>query len=97
MNPNQLKNRLSLLSVIQESDWFKELERNQLTIKDSEKTQVELTEEGKDPNPAPDPGTPLKPDEERSWDIVDTKVVKPNRDMLNIKPKKKKKTLQPTK
>ena len=97
MNPNQLKNRLSLLSVIQESDWFKELERSQLTIKDSEKTQVELTEEGKDPNPAPDPETSLKPDEERSWDVVDNKVVKPNRDMLNIKPKKKKKTLQPIK
>ncbi len=90
MNPNQLKNRLSLLSVIQESDWFKELERSQLTIKDSEKTQVELTEEGKDPNPAPDPETPLKPDEERSWDIADTKVVKPNRDMLSIPLGKKK-------
>ena len=45
MNPDQLKNRLSLLSIIQESDWFKELERSQLTIQDSEKTQVELTEE----------------------------------------------------
>ena len=90
MNPNQLKNRLSLLSVIQESDWFKELERSQLTIPDSKKTQVELTEEGKDPNPAPDPETPLKPDEERSWDIVDTKVVKPNRDMLSIPLGKKK-------
>ena len=96
MNPNQLKNRLSLLSVIQESDWFKELERSKLTIKDSEKTEVELTEEGKDPNPAPEPDTPLEPEEERSNHLVDTKVVKPNRDILNI-PKKKKKTLQPIK
>ena len=84
MNPDQLKNRLSLLSVIQESDWFKELERNKLTIKDSDKSEVELTEEGKDPNPAPLPGTPLEPDEERSYHVVDTKVVKPNRDMLSI-------------
>ena len=96
MNPDQLKNRLSLLSIIQESDWFKELERSKLTIKDSEKTEVELTEEGKDPNPAPEPDTPLEPEEERSNHLVDTKVIKPNRDMLNI-PKKKKKTLQPIK
>jgi len=79
-----LKNRLELLSYIQKSEWFKDLERSKLTISDSEETEVELTEEGKDPNPAPDPGLPLKPDEERSWDIVDTKVVKPNRDQLTI-------------
>ena len=90
MNPDQLKNRLSLLSVIQESDWFKELERSKLTIPDSEKTEVELTEEGKDPNPAPEPDTPLEPEEERSNHLVDTKVIKPNRDMLSIPISKKK-------
>ena len=79
-----LKNRLELLSYIQKSEWFKDLERSKLTISDSEETEVELTEEGKDPNPAPDPELPLKPDEERSWDVVDTKVVKPNRDQLTI-------------
>ena len=50
-----LKNRLELLSYIQKSEWFKDLERSKLTISDSEETEVELTEEGKDPNPAPDP------------------------------------------
>ncbi len=79
-----LKNRLELLSYIQKSEWFKDLERSKLTISDSEETEVELTEEGEDPNPAPDPETPLEPDEPRSWQVVDTKVVKPNRDQLTI-------------
>jgi len=79
-----LKNRLELLSYIQKSEWFKDLERSKLTISDSEETEVELTEEGEDPNPAPDPGTPLEPDEPRSWQVVDTKIVKPNRDQLII-------------
>jgi len=73
-----LKNRLALLSIIQKSDWFKDL------LVQPEKTQVELTEEGKDPNPAPPPNQPLAPDEPRSRYIVDTKVEKPNRDMLSI-------------
>ena len=94
MNIEKVKNRLQILSYIQNSDWFKELENSDLMISKNEKTEVELTEEGKDPNPAPAPETPLKPDEERSWDVVDTKVVKPNRDMLNIKPKKKKQLLR---
>ena len=33
MNPDQLKNRLSLLSVIQESDWFKEVEKESKNVK----------------------------------------------------------------
>ena len=73
-----LKNRLALLSIIQQSDWFKDL------LIQPEKTQVELTEEGKDPNPAPPPNQPLAPDEPRSRYLVDTKVEKPNRDMLSI-------------
>ena len=73
-----LKNRLALLSIIQQSDWFKDL------LVQPEKTQVELTEEGKDPNPAPPPNQPLAPDEPRSRYLVDTKVEKPNRDMLSI-------------
>jgi len=73
-----LKNRLALLSIIQKSDWFKDL------LVQPEKTQVELTEEGKDPNPAPPPNQPLAPDEPRSRYIVDTKIEKPNRDMLSI-------------
>ena len=40
---SNLKNRLALLSIIQQSDWFKDL------LIQPEKTQVELTEEGKDP------------------------------------------------
>ena len=75
---SNLKNRLALLSIIQKSDWFKDL------LIQPEKTQVELTEEGKDPNPAPPPNQPLAPDEPRSRYLVDTKVEKPNRDMLNI-------------
>tara|TARA_R100000458_G_C8269537_1_gene244298 strand:+ start:219 stop:482 length:264 start_codon:yes stop_codon:yes gene_type:complete len=75
---SNLKNRLALLSIIQQSDWFKDL------LVQPEKTQVELTEEGKDPNPAPPPNQPLAPDEPRSRYIVDTKVEKPNRDMLSI-------------
>ena len=75
---SNLKNRLALLSIIQQSDWFKEL------LIQPEKTQVELTEEGKDPNPAPPPNQPLAPDEPRSRYIVDTKVEKPNRDTLGI-------------
>ena len=73
-----LKNRLALLSIIQKSDWFKDL------LIQPEKTQVELTEEGKDPNPAPPPNQPLAPEEPRSRYIVDTKVEKPNRDTLGI-------------
>ncbi len=73
-----LKNRLALLSIIQKSDWFKDL------LIQPEKTEVELTEEGKDPNPAPSPNQPLAPDEPRSRYIVDTKVEKPNRDTLGI-------------
>mgnify|MGYP001166487394 FL=1 len=73
-----LKNRLALLSIIQQSDWFKDL------LVQPEKTQVELTEEGKDPNPAPPPNQPLAPEEPRSRYIVDTKIEKPNRDMLGI-------------
>ena len=75
---SNLKNRLALLSIIQQSDWFKDL------LIQPEKTQVELTEEGKDPNPAPPPNQPLAPDEPRSRYIVDTKVEKPNRDTLGI-------------
>ena len=75
---SNLKNRLALLSIIQQSDWFKDL------LVQPEKTQVELTEEGKDPNPAPPPNQPLAPDEPRSRYLVDTKVEKPNRDMLSI-------------
>ena len=75
---SNLKNRLALLSIIQQSDWFKDL------LIQPEKTQVELTEEGKDPNPAPPPNQPLAPDEPRSRYLVDTKVEKPNRDMLSI-------------
>jgi len=73
-----LKNRLALLSIIQQSDWFKDL------LIQPEKTQVELTEEGKDPNPAPPPNQRLAPDEPRSRYIVDTKIEKPNRDTLGI-------------
>ena len=73
-----LKNRLALLSIIQKSDWFKDL------LIQPEKTQVELTEEGKDPNPAPPPNQPLAPDEPRSRYLVDTKIEKPNRDTLGI-------------
>ena len=80
---SNLKNRLALLSIIQQSDWFKEL------LIQPEKTQVELTEEGKDPNPAPPPNQPLAPDEPRSRYLVDTKIEKPNRDMLNINLKSK--------
>tara|TARA_R100001086_G_scaffold110638_1_gene56320 strand:+ start:317 stop:580 length:264 start_codon:yes stop_codon:yes gene_type:complete len=75
---SNLKNRLALLSIIQQSDWFKDL------LIQPEKTQVELTEEGKDPNPAPPPNQPLAPDEPRSRYIVDTKVEKPNRNTLGI-------------
>ena len=75
---SNLKNRLALLSIIQQSDWFKDL------LIQPEKTQVELTEEGKDPNPAPPPNQPLAPDEPRSRYIVDTKIEKPNRDTLGI-------------
>jgi hypothetical protein len=75
---SDLKNRLALLSIIQKSDWFKDL------LIQPEKTQVQLTEEGKDPNPAPPPNQPLAPEEPRSRYLVDTKVEKPNRDMLNI-------------
>ena len=78
-----LKNRLALLSAIQDSDWFRNLERSKLLI------DTEGTIDGQDPNKAPEPGTPLKPDEERSWDLVDTKVIKPdsNRNVLTIKGK----------
>ena len=75
---SNLKNRLALLSIIQQSDWFKDL------LIQPEKTQVELTEEGKDPNPAPPPNQQLAPDEPRSRYIVDTKIEKPNRDTLGI-------------
>ena len=75
---SDLKNRLALLSIIQKSDWFKDL------LIQPEKTQVQLPEEGKDPNPAPPPNQPLAPEEPRSRYLVDTKVEKPNRDMLNI-------------
>ena len=75
---SDLKNRLALLSIIQKSDWFKDL------LIQPEKTQVQLTEEGKDPNPAPPPNQPLAPEEPRSRYIVDTKVEKPNRDTLGI-------------
>ena len=75
---SDLKNRLALLSIIQKSDWFKDL------LIQPEKTEVELTEEGKDPNPAPPPNQPLAPEEPRSRYIVDTKVEKPNRDTLGI-------------
>ena len=94
MNIEKLKNRLQILSYIQNSDWFKELENSDLMISKNEKTEVELTEEGKDPNPAPPPEMPLEPDEERSQHVVDTKVVKPNMDSLLIKPKKKKQLLR---
>ena len=87
MNPIQttLKNRLALLSVIQNSDWFKDLERSKLLI------DTEGTIDGEDPNKAPAPGTPLKPNEERSWDLVDTQVVKPdtNKSKLTITKKRK--------
>ena len=75
-----LKNRLALLSAIQDSDWFRNLERSKLLI------DTEGTIDGEDPNKAPAPGTPLKPNEERSWDLVDTQVVKPNtnRNVLTI-------------
>ena len=78
-----LKNRLALLSAIQDSDWFRNLERSKLLI------DTEGTIDGQDPNKAPEPGTPLKPNEERSWDLVDTKVIKPdtNRNVLTIKGK----------
>ena len=77
-----LKNRLALLIAIQDSDWFRNLERSKLLI------DTEGTIDGQDPNKAPEPGTPLKPDEERSWDLVDTQVVKPNnRNVLTIKGK----------
>ena len=46
--------------------------------------EVELTEEAKDPNPAPPPNQPIAPDEPRSRYLVDTKIEKPNRDMLSI-------------
>ena len=75
---SNLKNRLALLSIIQQSDWFKDL------LIQPEKTQVELTEEGKDPNPAPPPNQPLAPDEPRSRYLVDTKIEKPNRDTLGL-------------
>ena len=75
---SNLKNRLALLSIIQQSDWFKDL------LIQPEKTQVELTEEGKDPNPAPPPNQLLAPDEPRSRYLVDTKIEKPNRDTLGI-------------
>ena len=75
---SNLKNRLALLSIIQQSDWFKDL------LIQPEKTQVQLTEEGKDPNPAPPPNQPLAPDEPRSRYLVDTKIEKPNRDTLGI-------------
>jgi len=75
---SSLKNRLALLSIIQQSDWFKSL------LIQPEKTQVQLTEEGKDPNPAPPPNQTLAPDEPRSRYIVDTKIEKPNRDTLGI-------------
>ena len=94
MDAKKLKNRLKILSYIQNSDWFKELENSDLMISKNEKTEVELTEEGKDPNPAPLPGTPLEPDEKRSRHLVDTKVIKPNMDSLLIKPKKKKQLLR---
>ena len=58
-----LKNRLALLSIIQKSDWFKDL------LIQPEKTEVELTEEGKDPNPAPPPNQPLAPEEPLSLRI----------------------------
>ena len=74
-----LKNRLELLSYIQQSEWFKDLERSKLTISDSEDT-----EDGKDSNPPPEPGKPLEPNEERSYNLVDTKVIKPNRNQLVI-------------
>ena len=94
MNIEKVKNRLQILSYIQNSDWFKELENSDLMISKNEKTEVELTEEGKDPNPAPPPEMPLEPDEERSQHVVDTKVVNPNMDSLLIKPKKKKQLLR---
>ena len=75
---SNLKNRLALLSIIQQSDWFKDL------LIQPEKTQVQLTEEGKDPNPAPPPNQPLAPEEPRSRYLVDTKIEKPNRDTLGI-------------
>ena len=55
MNPIQttLKNRLALLGAIQNSDWFKDLERSKLLI------DTEGTIDGQDPNKAPEPGTPL--------------------------------------
>ena len=80
MKTTSLKNRLELLSYIQKSEWFKDLERSKLTI-----PKIEDTEEGKDPSPPPEPGTPLKPNEERSYHLVDTKVIKPNRNQLSIK------------
>ena len=79
-----LKNRLALLSAIQDSDWFRNLERSKLLI------DTEGTIDGEDPNKAPAPGTPLKPNEERSWDLVDTQVVKPdtNKSKLTITKKR---------
>ena len=79
MNTTSLKTRLELLNYIQQSDWFKDLEKSKLAI-----PKIEATEEGKDPSPPPEPGTPLQPNEERSYHLVDTQVIKPNRNQLSI-------------